>query len=165
MLFCIANWLTCVGVKCINDAKCSLSGADKYFCCLNLLSSSYTCNIQHTNTDHTHTNHRIVIIIINSTIDQSRIDIEIITTTVQGYVSRSEHRHRVGWANRCGCWLALPQWAWRSSTHLGLCEQNTPLSALGERELHGLRVGYGARAHVVAHVRRRGCAAHQTGYC
>lgn len=32
--------LTCVGVRWIKLAKCSLSGADKYFCCLNLLSSS-----------------------------------------------------------------------------------------------------------------------------
>lgn len=34
--------LTCVGVRWIMLARCSLSGADRYFCCLNLLSSSYT---------------------------------------------------------------------------------------------------------------------------
>lgn len=32
--------LTCVGVKCIKLAKCSRSGADRYFCCLNRLSNS-----------------------------------------------------------------------------------------------------------------------------
>lgn len=40
------NWvnvrLTCVGVRCIRLAKCSRSGADRYFCCLNRRSSSYT---------------------------------------------------------------------------------------------------------------------------
>lgn len=34
---------TCVGVNRIMLAKCSLSGADKYLCCLNLRSSSYVC--------------------------------------------------------------------------------------------------------------------------
>lgn len=40
------NWvnvkLTCVGVRCIRLARCSRSGADRYFCCLNRRSSSYT---------------------------------------------------------------------------------------------------------------------------
>lgn len=32
--------LTCVGVRWIKLARCSRSGADRYFCCLNLLSNS-----------------------------------------------------------------------------------------------------------------------------
>ena len=32
--------LTCCGDRLMRDAKCSLSGADKYFCCLNLRSNS-----------------------------------------------------------------------------------------------------------------------------
>jgi len=35
--------LTCVGVRLISWARCSRSGADKYFCCLKRRSSSYTC--------------------------------------------------------------------------------------------------------------------------
>lgn len=35
--------LTWVGVRWIMLAKCSLSGADRYFCCLKRRSSSYTC--------------------------------------------------------------------------------------------------------------------------
>lgn len=35
--------LTCVGVRWIILARCSRSGADRYFCILNLFSNSYTC--------------------------------------------------------------------------------------------------------------------------
>lgn len=37
---------TCVGVKRIKLARCSLSGADKYRCCLNRLSNSYVCALE-----------------------------------------------------------------------------------------------------------------------
>ena len=37
---------TCVGVSRIRLARCSLSGADKYLCCLNLLSNSYVCALE-----------------------------------------------------------------------------------------------------------------------
>lgn len=37
---------TCVGVNRIKLARCSLSGADKYLCWRNLLSSSYVCALE-----------------------------------------------------------------------------------------------------------------------
>lgn len=47
-LFTLYRWFwnqifTCVGVKCKTLARCSLSGADKYLCCLKRLSNSNVC--------------------------------------------------------------------------------------------------------------------------
>ena len=39
----IITIVTWVGVRWMRLARCSRSGAERYFCCLNLLSSSYTC--------------------------------------------------------------------------------------------------------------------------
>lgn len=57
------------------------------------------------------------------------------------------------------------------STHLRLCEEDTPLAPLGEGELHGFGVGNGACAQSghssiqrVAHVGCGCSAAHQTRY-
>lgn len=38
--------LTWVGVSCIIEAKCSLSGADRYLCWRNLRSNSYVCALE-----------------------------------------------------------------------------------------------------------------------
>ena len=43
LMHIILTMVTWVGVRWMRLARCSRSGAERYFCCLNLLSSSYTC--------------------------------------------------------------------------------------------------------------------------